>query len=151
MNYSEKLKDPRWQRKRLEILERDNWCCQRCFDSESTLAVHHFRYIPGTEPWDYPAELLITLCEECHTIEYQMMPEEIASLIEQIKEKGFFHDQVNEIAHGFNALRSNGPPYMSSVIEYFLSTADVFKLVEELYFNEMRRTREAKNGTNQNN
>ena len=25
MSYSDKLKDPRWQRKRLEIFERDNW------------------------------------------------------------------------------------------------------------------------------
>jgi hypothetical protein len=25
--YSDKLKDPRWQKKRLQIMERDNWCC----------------------------------------------------------------------------------------------------------------------------
>ncbi len=97
MNYSEKLKDPRWQKKRLEIFARDEWCCRNCYDSKSTLTVHHFRYIPGRDPWDYPPDLLISLCEECHSIEYQMIPQEIESLIEQIKDKGFFHHQLKEI------------------------------------------------------
>lgn len=26
--YAEKLKDPRWQKRRLEIFERDDWTCQ---------------------------------------------------------------------------------------------------------------------------
>ena len=37
--YSQKLKDPRWQKKRLQILERDEWNCQICHDNESTLVV----------------------------------------------------------------------------------------------------------------
>ena len=147
MKYSEKLKDPRWQKLRLEIFERDEWCCQKCFDSESTLAVHHFRYIRDREPWDYPPELLITLCEECHSIEYEMMPEEISSLIEQIKEKGFFAYQIRDIAHGFNALRSNGPPYLSSIIQYFLSNPNLIKEVTEAYFTDLHIKRGGKNGT----
>ena len=35
MGYSEKLKDPRWQKKRLEILERDNFRCQYCGDKNA--------------------------------------------------------------------------------------------------------------------
>lgn len=65
-DYSEKLKDPRWQKKRLEILERDNFACVFCYDSASTLNVHHRVYFPNLEPWDYPDKLLITLCESCH-------------------------------------------------------------------------------------
>lgn len=64
--YSELLKDPRWQRKRLEIMERDNWTCQKCGDKENTLHVHHKYYYPDNLPWDYPDYILITLCEECH-------------------------------------------------------------------------------------
>ena len=52
--YSDKMKDPRWQKKRLEIFERDGWSCCRCGDTESTLNVHHLRYVPGHDPWDYP-------------------------------------------------------------------------------------------------
>lgn len=67
--YSDKLKDPRWQRKRLKIMERDEFMCQSCYDSENTLYVHHKFYIYGKEPWEYPDELLVTLCDACHKTE----------------------------------------------------------------------------------
>ncbi len=69
--YLEKLKDPRWQKKRLEILNRDNWACQYCEDTTHTLIAHHKLYLPDVEPWDYPNHLLITLCESCHELENQ--------------------------------------------------------------------------------
>jgi hypothetical protein len=72
MNYSEKLKDPRWQKKRLEILDRDMWKCKSCGDDKKTLHVHHIFYMPRKDPWDIPNGLLITLCEGCH----KSMPEE---------------------------------------------------------------------------
>ena len=64
MTYPEKLKDPRWQKKRLEIMERDNWTCQNCDNKDSTLNVHHWIY--GKNPWDSDSEHLTTLCEKCH-------------------------------------------------------------------------------------
>lgn len=64
--YSEKLRDPRWQRKRLQIMNRDGFHCQHCGDSESTLNVHHTLYKRGLAPWEYDDTLLITLCEQCH-------------------------------------------------------------------------------------
>lgn len=66
MTYSEKLKSPKWQRKRLEILNRDNFTCKSCGDSENMLSVHHKRYFPNTEPWEYEDDLLVTLCQDCH-------------------------------------------------------------------------------------
>lgn len=65
--YAEKLKDPRWQKKRLQIFERDQWKCTCCADTETTLNVHHKKYI-GENPWDTPEEFLITVCEKCHGI-----------------------------------------------------------------------------------
>lgn len=65
-SYSEKLKDPRWQRKRLEVLHRDDFTCLDCGDNESTLHVHHCLYISSHEPWDYENDELRTLCETCH-------------------------------------------------------------------------------------
>lgn len=65
--YSEKLKSPAWQKKRLKILERDSWTCQYCQDTESTLHVHHQKYV-GENPQDTPDEFLITCCEICHSI-----------------------------------------------------------------------------------
>jgi 5-methylcytosine-specific restriction endonuclease McrA len=65
MTYKSKLKDPRWQKKRLKILERDNWCCTCCADNEIELQVHHLKY--SGEPWDIEDEHLTTLCAECHS------------------------------------------------------------------------------------
>ena len=65
MTYSEKLRDPRWQRKRLEIMQRDCWMCRNCDAEEKTLTVHHFLY--SGEPWETHDNLLITLCEDCHS------------------------------------------------------------------------------------
>lgn len=64
--YSDLLKDPRWQKKRLEILARDEWKCQSCYDSETTLHVHHKHYHKGHKPWEYEDRELVTLCENCH-------------------------------------------------------------------------------------
>lgn len=67
--YAEKLKDPRWQRLRLQILERDEWTCQWCGDTKTTLHVHHEAY-EGADPWDTDKELLTTVCADCHSIEH---------------------------------------------------------------------------------
>lgn len=65
-SYAGKLRDPRWQKKRLEIFARDAFTCQFCKSGEKELHVHHTRYLRGVEPWDHPNDLLITLCDECH-------------------------------------------------------------------------------------
>lgn len=68
--YGKKLQDGRWKEKRRKIKERDRFTCQWC-GSHENLQVHHkyyCRYPNGekVEPWDYPDDALITLCEDCH-------------------------------------------------------------------------------------
>jgi 5-methylcytosine-specific restriction endonuclease McrA len=65
MTYAEKLMDPKWQRKRLLIMERDGFQCRDCKAAEKTLHVHHCHYCKGN-PWETPDELLLTLCTDCH-------------------------------------------------------------------------------------
>jgi hypothetical protein len=65
-SYAELLKDPRWQRKRLEVLQRDEWACTWCGQADVTLHVHHRKYLRGRPPWESPAKDLCTLCEICH-------------------------------------------------------------------------------------
>jgi hypothetical protein len=65
-SYAEKLRDPRWQRKRLEILERSEFSCDACGDSESELHIHHLLYQKGKDPWDYNDQHLLALCKDCH-------------------------------------------------------------------------------------
>jgi hypothetical protein len=64
-SYSEKLKDVRWQKKRLQVLERDEWRCRDCGCEDKTLHVHHCHYEKGG-PWETADELLLSLCKDCH-------------------------------------------------------------------------------------
>jgi len=60
-------KDPRWQKKRLKIMERDKFACTSCQSDEKTLNVHHMvPYRKDTKPWEYEDDELTTLCEICH-------------------------------------------------------------------------------------
>ncbi|PKQ66877.1 hypothetical protein Rain11_2218 [Raineya orbicola] len=69
--YGSTLLDPRWKRKRLEIIERDNYRCIIC-KSDKFLEVHHRQYHFSKSknsfkyPWEYPSHLMITLCRRCH-------------------------------------------------------------------------------------
>ncbi len=66
--YLQLLKHPKWQKKRLTILKRDNFQCQLCKDKETTLHIHHLKYIDENKPWEYKDKDLITLCEDCHKL-----------------------------------------------------------------------------------
>jgi hypothetical protein len=66
--YAQKLKNPKWQRKRLEILERDGFKCKLCCDAETELHIHHTYYEKGKEPHEYDKNSLETLCSHCHCV-----------------------------------------------------------------------------------
>lgn len=66
LSYSEQLRHPRWQRKRLEVLEAVEFACEWCTDTERTLNVHHKRYVRGRLAWEYERWELEALCEDCH-------------------------------------------------------------------------------------
>lgn len=85
MTYKEKLLDPRWQKKRLEILNRDNFRCQHCHRTDKTLHVHHLHYRSNTEPWDYSEEYLLTLCVDCHENETRDRKEDEQLITELFK------------------------------------------------------------------
>lgn len=97
MTYWEKLKDPRWQRKRLEIMDRDGFACQECGKEDRTLNVHHVIYKSKVDPWDYPDGLLLTLCEPCHESRHALQ-NEIMVLMDILD----CHQQVRD---GLDALR----------------------------------------------
>ena len=64
--YAKKLRSPKWQKMRLQILERDKFTCRHCGETEKPLHVHHCFYNKGAQPWDYESGTLVTLCEDCH-------------------------------------------------------------------------------------
>ena len=64
--YFKKYKDPRWQKLRLQILEREGFKCQACGRSNETLHIHHLWYEFDKEPWEANPRLLECLCVTCH-------------------------------------------------------------------------------------
>ena len=131
--YYEKLKDPRWQKKRLKILERDKWTCQRCNDDENTLHVHHKVYVAGAEPWDYKDEYLVTLCEDCHEHEKEAMNDYIFALTYSIKTR-FLADDVFSLVSGFCSMPLVAPPdVQASALEYVLKNKSMMKNLVKIY------------------
>lgn len=64
--YWEKLQDPRWQRRRLEIFGRAGFKCEACGNDKLQLHCHHKIYHKGREPWEYTDRELACLCDMCH-------------------------------------------------------------------------------------
>jgi hypothetical protein len=89
MTYAEKLRDPRWQKKRLEVFNRDNFKCRCCKAGTETLHVHHKHYEKDKEPWEYDLDYLITLCEDCHDILSTVLRE-----TKRIIEDGFINPDI---------------------------------------------------------
>ena len=133
ITYSEKLKDPRWQKKRLRILERDKWVCQICGDPDSTLNVHHKAYT-NSEPWDTPDEYLITLCEGCHELETEKMQDALRELNRSFKLK-FFSGSIMEIAMAVREMQLNHlPEVVATYLTYLLTSEEEMENLKKRYF-----------------
>jgi hypothetical protein len=92
--YAELLRDPRWQRKRLEVMERDGFACVECRSTTRTLNVHHRYYERGAAPWEYPDAAFVTLCEDCH----ERVERELAAIR---RTAGFLSAREREALFGF--------------------------------------------------
>lgn len=101
LNYAEKLKNPLWQKKRLQVFERDNWTCQscnrNCLQSQLTMHVHHIKYLPNLEPWEYEDHYLATLCELCHNTEHLIGDQINESLFDLVRGNRIFIKPVSQL------------------------------------------------------
>ena len=66
MTHKEQYEHPKWQKKRLEIFERDDYTCCDCKSKDNQLSVHHGYYELGLKMWEYDNDTLWTLCKGCH-------------------------------------------------------------------------------------
>ncbi|HLF52778.1 hypothetical protein [Flavobacterium sp.] len=119
--YWEKLKDPRWQKKRLEILYRDDWKCVVCDNKKTTLHVHHFYYIRGKNPWEYPAEHLKTLCVDCHSYYHEQLLE-LQMALAEYDVNDLFGIFLNTTKNGFADIVKNYINYEHDAIMKILTT-----------------------------
>jgi len=118
MTYSEKLKDPRWQKLRLLILQRDCWACVNCGKSTKTLHVHHWVY--SKNPWEADPETLMSLCEDCHakaTVMSKELEEKISMFCNDANHDKMPLDQLSKIISVLDVLSSNTyPEFFNGVV-----------------------------------
>lgn len=142
MTYQEKLKDPRWQKKRLEIMERDNWQCQSCYDDESTLHIHH-KYYMKCDPWEYPEDALITLCAGCHEDQKELRPGYESDLLAMLK-RNFLAGEIYTLTQGFHSMpMCHVPEVVASSIAWALSDEDMQREIIESYFKHIKESKNA--------
>lgn len=101
--YQEALRDPRWQRRRLEIMSRDCFTCQFCFNKDRTLNVHHRWYVADAQPWEYPDIALVTLCEVCHHEETFLRQQVVSRLVRALGTSGMSVGQLAVMAAAFDS------------------------------------------------
>lgn len=80
MTYSEQLKSPMWQKKRLEIMQKYNFQCQMCFDKNMQQHVHHKYYLKNIKAWEYKDECYTLLCNKCHSATHKTIEQINANL-----------------------------------------------------------------------
>ena len=96
MPYWQQLKHPLWQRKRLEVFQRDGFMCQRCCAEDQPLHAHHKLYIKGRMAWEYAADDLTTLCDSCHESEHV----ELDEFRQTVAESGLLTADLTRVIRG---------------------------------------------------
>lgn len=114
-DFYDQYKDPRWQKKRLEIMERDGFMCQCCGESKSELNVHHKKYIKDKDLWDYDNKYLVTLCSNCHK-ETHLTKDRINDIICEVPE--LFLDNLCDLLPSVTRL----DPYKQSALKDFINS-----------------------------
>ena len=70
LSYQEQYLHPNWQMMRVHVLQRDNFTCINCGSIDKTLHAHHLKYIRDKYVWEVPHWYIVTLCEDCHSMEH---------------------------------------------------------------------------------
>lgn len=142
MDYKEQFSDPRWQKRRLEILQRDGFMCQKCGDNKTTLHVHHKFYTDGKCVWEYGDAALITLCSECHELEEKLIKDNGALLIKTLRESEITPDDWMTLAGGIHHLKCiDEPELVAHAYAYAFKTPSVQKIILDRYFKFIAKNR----------
>ncbi len=160
--YADKLRSPKWQKKRLEVFDLRGFKCEECGDEENQLAVHHRFYIKGREPWEYDNDVYQVLCHNCHKnkhpdikldeIEIQLIQLirekqgidaiDIVSLVQDydVKKHGYFFTDIAGILCG------NNDVVLNLLLDYFSMEAREIAYYSQVYDLE-KKVKILENGT----
>lgn len=111
--WSAAYRDSRWQKLRLEVMDRDGWVCSSCEKGDGdgvTLNVHHAYYEAGKAPWEYDSDTLTTLCEDCHQKIHEKQKKLLASIMNAGAICGGTEDII-DVLRGFVDAHFKGPAF----------------------------------------
>lgn len=126
--------DPRWQKVRLEIMNRDKFRCQACGSTTDTLHVHHRVYVKKMKIWDAAHKDLVTLCEKCHERAEEIVCgfREIADRIVHMETVGSIPFRFDERFHDLIITESTHPPLIGFAMRMIDSlTSDAITSAED--------------------
>lgn len=91
MTWNEQLLTKYWATKRTEILLRDDWWCQYpgCNNRFHNVEVHHIEYLGTLMAWEYPDDMLKTLCHKHHSNHHAGIEMAEKALMTTLRVKGF--------------------------------------------------------------
>jgi hypothetical protein len=108
LTYAEQIKNPKWQKKRLKVLEEGGFTCEECGGKEETLNIHHKFYDNSKMVWEYNNEDLKCLCETCHSARH-----EIEKIVKRLLEDVGILDGHKIIGYIESIL---GPPFIHKML-----------------------------------
>jgi len=74
MTYLAQLRHPKWQRKRLEVLQRDGWIVRAAQKGDYAVYADGSKAPIVTGAWEYSGDDLTSLCEDCHELTHAERP-----------------------------------------------------------------------------
>lgn len=107
-SYRSQYLDPRWQKKRLEVFQANDFLCGVCHNGEKTLHVHHKQYIANRDVWDYEIEQLACLCETCHEVLHESA-DLLNEIISRLPDDPAFRNETAFLVAGFQSIKVSLP------------------------------------------
>lgn len=105
-SYRSQYLDPRWQKKRLEVMQERHFTCEICYAKDQTLNVHHKQYISNKDVWDYENCQLSVICQDCHK-QLHEQPDFINEVISRIPQEPGFRSDAAFILAGYFGMDVN--------------------------------------------
>lgn len=139
MTYQDQIKSPKWQKKRLEVLNLNRFKCEECQSESQQLHVHHTYYRKGRKIWEYDNVELKCLCEDCHSKTHDLNDKILQSLgfLEVIADLSL-KEQILGYIQGLNGVCSELNVSEKFMLGYFdgcrnIDISDRYEALRTLY------------------
>jgi len=98
-DFADKFEDPRWKRKRDDLLSRRNYECEDCGELHRDAQVHICYYTKGRKLWEYPDRAYKCYCPR-HRIMRQRVEDDLKEILADfsIDELDSLHLALKEFA-----------------------------------------------------